>query len=99
FATREPELLTPARHWMPRLPVARADLLIVDEMGKHLSGLGMDTNITGRKPGVGDGAPSIRRLFVRDLAPESHGNAHGLGLADFTTTRLVRAMDQRATMT
>jgi hypothetical protein len=98
FTTREPELLALARRWMPRLPVARADLLIIDEMGKHISGLGMDTNITGRKPSA-DGAPAIRRVFVRELAPASHGNAHGIGLADFTTTRLVRAMDRQITMT
>jgi hypothetical protein len=81
---------------MPHLPVAQADLLIVDEMGKHISGLGMDTNVTGRKPGLA--SPRVHRVFVRELSPESHGNAHGIGLADFTTTRLVGAMDHAATM-
>ncbi len=96
---REPALLVLAKKWMPRLPVDRADLLIVDEMGKNISGVGMDTNVTGRKPGAElNGGPRIGRLFVRELAPESHGNAHGIGLAEFTTTRLVRAMDYRATV-
>lgn len=93
---REPALLELARHHMPHLPVARAHLLIVDEMGKNISGLGMDTTIIGRKPGV-TSAFQAARVFVRDLTPESHGNAHGLGLADFTTARLVRAMDRRTT--
>ena len=93
---REPALLELARRHMPRLPVARADLLIVDEMGKNISGLGMDTTVIGRKPGVAS-AFHATRVFVRALTPESHGNAHGLGLADFTTARLVQAMDPRTT--
>ena len=96
---REPALLILAKKWMPRLPVDRLDLLIVEEMGKNISGLGMDTNITGRKPGAElNGGPHIRRVFVRSLTPESHGNAHGIGMAEFTTTRLVKAMDYRATI-
>jgi hypothetical protein len=99
FEPREKELLRLARQWMPRLPFLEADLLIVDRMGKNISGSGMDTNVVGRKRHVVDGAPHPRvtRIFVRDLTPESHGNAAGLGTADFTTTRLVRAMDYRAT--
>lgn len=93
---REPTLLVQAKLWMPRLPLERADLLIVDEMGKNISGLGMDTNVTGRKPGAA--GPRVSRLFVRALTPESHGNAHGIGMAEFTTTRLVRAMNYRATV-
>jgi hypothetical protein len=96
---REPELLALARQWMPRLPLSRIDLLVVDEMGKHISGLGMDTNITGRRPGGATvDAPRIGRIFVRDLAAGSDGNAHGIGLADFTTSRLVRAIDYRASV-
>ncbi len=93
---REPGLLELARHHMPRLPVERADLLIVDEMGKNISGVGMDSNITGRKHGVASRFHA-KRVFVRELTAASHGNAHGLGMADFTTTRLVRAVDRRAT--
>jgi hypothetical protein len=90
---------------MARLPFAEIDLLIVDQLGKNISGSGMDPNVTGRwvqgysgsLAREGRPAPFIRRIFVRDLTPETHGNAIGIGLADVTTTRLVRAMDPRAT--
>ncbi len=100
----EPPLCDEARAMMPGLPFDDIDLLIVDRMGKNLSGTGMDPLVIGRSihgyslaeetPRTG---PRIRRLFVRDLTPESHGNAIGIGLADFTTTRLVQAMDRRLT--
>ena len=100
--SREPELFREARRLMPRLPFDDIDLLIVDRLGKNISGAGMDPNVTGRGShgysaamGGQTAKPVVRRLFVRDLTPESHGNAVGLGLADFTTTRLVKAMDQR----
>jgi hypothetical protein len=106
WARREEALCTEARELMPRLPFAEVDLLIVDWMGKNISGTGMDPAVIGRMIhgySLAEGAehrrPHVRRLFVRDLTPESHGNAIGLGLADFTTTRLVRAMDRRATVT
>ena len=102
--SREPELFRAARQLMPRLPFEDIDLLIVDRLGKNISGAGMDPNVTGRgihgysaSSGEPAAKPVVRRLFVRDLTPESHGNAVGLGLADFTTTRLVRAMDERVT--
>jgi hypothetical protein len=95
--TRERALLVQARRWMPRLPLEEIDLLIVDEMGKNISGQGMDTNVTGRKVVRAPGMPVVTRVFVRALTEASHGNAHGLGQADFTTTRLVRAIDPRAT--
>ncbi len=101
----EAALLIEARALMPRLPFEEIDLLIVDRLGKNISGAGMDPNVIGR--GVqgysaslqrdGRPAPFIRRIFVRDLTPETHGNAIGVGLADVTTTRLVRAIDSRAT--
>jgi len=103
--TAEDALLVEARGLMPLLPFDEIDLLIVDRLGKNISGAGMDPNVIGR--GVqgysgslmreGRPAPFIRRLFVRELTPETHGNAIGLGLADATTTRLVRAMDHRVT--
>jgi len=93
---REPELLRKAIEWMPRLPIDDVDLLIVDEMGKHISGQGMDPNVTGRKDGV-PGGVRVTRLFVRDLAPASGGNAHGIGQADATTRRLVEAADWPST--
>jgi len=97
---REAELLKTARALLPRLPFTGADLLIVDEMGKNFSGTGMDTNIIGRFriEGVPEPEnPPAKRIFVRSLSPLSEGNANGIGLADFTTARLVRTMDRRAT--
>ncbi len=106
WIARDEALCAEARTRMPRLPVARLDLLIVDRIGKNLSGTGLDPAIIGRSihgyvlapQGEGSG-PSIQRLVVRELTPESHGNAIGIGLADFTTTRLVRALDRNATWT
>ena len=102
FAAREPELLGQARDWMPSLPFPEIDLLILDEIGKNVSGAGMDTNIVGR--GV-DGRPredrrtTVRTLYVRGLTPESHGNAVGMGLADVVRSRLVEEMDPKSTYT
>lgn len=102
---REEELFVEAKRLMPKLPFDQIDLLIVDRIGKNISGAGMDPNIIGRPVHgysslLGDqnrSKPAIRRLFVRGLTPETHGNAIGIGLADLTTTRLVRAMDLRVT--
>lgn len=101
----ENALLAEAKRLMPSLPFEEIDLLIVDRLGKNISGSGMDPNVTGRWVNgyssalgrEGRPAPFMRRIFVRDLTPETHGNAIGIGLADVTTTRLVRAIDQRAT--
>ncbi len=98
-------LLVEARKLMPLLPFEEIDLLIIDRIGKNISGAGMDPNVINRSVHgysaslIRDAqpAPFIRRIFVRDLTPETHGNAVGIGLADVTTTRLVRAMDHRAT--
>jgi Lactate racemase N-terminal domain len=103
FEPREEELLVKAREWLPRLPWSNADLLIVDEIGKDISGSGMDTNVVGRKRAfrgqpAPPGMPTMRLIFVRGLSAHTHGNATGVGLADFTTTRLIRAMDYRATV-
>jgi hypothetical protein len=103
FETREEELLIKARAWLPKLPWVNADILIVDEIGKDISGSGMDTNVVGRKRAfrtqpAPPGLPNIRLIFVRGLSDHTHGNAAGIGLADFTTTRLVRAMNYRATV-
>lgn len=103
--TREAELLEQARTLMPRLPFDDIDLLVVDRIGKNVSGSGMDPNVTGRwvhgySTSLGpdnDASPRIRRIFVRDLTPETHGNAIGIGFADITTSRLVRAMDKSVT--
>jgi len=94
------------RALMPRLPLEEIDLLIVDELGKEISGTGMDTNVIGReimgysaslRADAPRRAPHIARIFVRGLTRVTNGNAIGIGLADFTTTRLVKAIDLRAT--
>jgi len=101
----EEQLFARAKRLMPSLPFEDIDFLIVDQMGKNISGSGMDPNIIGRSvygymsqgPTVNSlSSVKIRRIFVRDLTPESHGNAVGIGLADLTTSRLVRAMDPQA---
>jgi hypothetical protein len=103
FEPREEELLVLARRWLARLPLDKADFLIIDEIGKDVSGSGMDTNVVGRKRAIRQGQsdfpqPVMRNIFVRGLTAKTHGNAAGIGLADFTTTRLVRAMNYRATV-
>src|SRR5262249_47488799 len=103
FEPREEELLILAKRWLMRLPYRRADLLVVDEIGKNISGSGMDTNVVGRKRAFRNSPPppdqpEMRLIFVRGLTPQTHGNATGIGLADFTTTRLVRAMNYQATI-
>ena len=93
---READLLKKAKALLPRLPVDELDLLIVDEMGKNISGTGMDVNVIGRWriPGVEEpAAPRVKRLAVLDLTEESEGNANGIGLADVTTRRLVKKID------
>jgi hypothetical protein len=96
----EEELLTKARQYFPRLPLDEIDLLIIDEIGKDISGNGMDPKVTGRvsspfvqkPPG-----PNVTRIFVRDLTDVSEGNAIGIGDADFTTRRLVEKIDAHKT--
>jgi hypothetical protein len=97
---RENELFQEAKRLMPRLPFEDIDLLIVDRIGKNISGSGMDPNVIGRwvhgyssMLGNRDASPVIRRIFVRGLTPETHGNAIGIGLADITTTRLVKEIN------
>jgi hypothetical protein len=103
FEPREEELLVLAKRWLAKLPLSRADLLIVDQIGKDISGSGMDTNVVGRKRAFrleksSIPQPEMRLIFVRGLSDKTHGNAAGIGLADFTTTRLIRAMNYKATV-
>ena len=96
----ERELLVEAKSMMGRLPFDELDLLIVDWSGKNISGTGMDTNVIGRMMQNFEPEPlkpAILRIFVRDLTEESDGNATGIGLADFTTTRLVNQIDRHST--
>lgn len=100
FLEEEKKLLSDAKRLMARLPFDPLDVLIVDEMGKNVSGTGMDTNIIGRIMFIGEREPDhpkITRIVVLDLTEESHGNAVGIGLADYTTRRLADKIDLRAT--
>lgn len=96
----EKALLAVAKERMARLPFNEIDVLVVDLMGKDISGTGMDTNVTGRNRDIlGDytTSPRVKRIFVRDLTDDSDGNAVGIGFADFTTTRLVKKIDRKKT--
>jgi len=96
----EMRLLEEARGLMPRLPFQEVDLLVVDEMGKNLSGTGMDTNVIRREIDgsfLKPAANAVRRIYVRSLHPHSNGNAAGIGMADFVHDRLLSAMDSKAT--
>lgn len=101
FLERETELLKLATRWLPRLPFPYCDLLIVDRIGKNMSGTGMDTNVVGRK--YNDHAATDRdtvrckRIFVRGLTEETHGNATGIGLSEFTNQRTADAIDWKIT--
>jgi hypothetical protein len=106
FGARELEagerrLLKSAREWMARLPFSPIDVLIVEQIGKNISGSGMDTNVIGRptnpfEPFPAD--PKILWIVALDITEESYGNATGLGNADFTTRRLVDKIDMKATL-
>jgi hypothetical protein len=92
FEEEETRLLARAKRLMARLPFESIDVLVVDEMGKNISGTGMDTNVVGRIMFIGEREPvrpKIIRIVVLDLTSESHGNAVGVGLADYTTQRLL----------
>jgi len=101
FEEIDASLLQRAKRILPRIPFDALDVLIVDEMGKNISGTGMDTNVIGVGSRVGGkmtmGTPAISSIVVLALTPESHGNAVGVGLADLTTRRLVDAIDYNAT--
>ena len=102
FERTDSELLALYKELSPGLPFRQADVLIVERMGKSISGAGLDTNVIGRsrhpvRPEPE--SPVIRRIWVRSLTPDSHGNAKGIGLADFVSARLVREMDPEATIT
>ena len=93
---QEPQLLAQARASMPKLPADELDVLIIDWMGKDISGVGIDPNIIGRLGirGVAEtDGPDIKAIVIRDLTPGSHGNALGIGLADVITERLYDSID------
>ncbi|MDQ6691176.1 MAG: DUF2088 domain-containing protein [Candidatus Dormibacteraeota bacterium] len=92
----EAELLSRARELMPRIPFDRLHVLVLDRMGKDISGAGMDTNVLGRWriPGVEENAlPQIACIVPLTLTEASHGNAAGLGLAEFIPLHLAERVD------
>jgi hypothetical protein len=96
----ERELLRKAKAWMAKLPFDAIDLLIVDEIGKEISGTGMDTNVIGRHATFFERpftSPQVTFIVACDLTPHTYGNANGIGLADFTTRRLADKIDWQPT--
>ena len=101
FQTREPELLKLSQQWLPQLPFREADLLIVERIGKDISGTGMDTNIVGRKfndhVAMDGDNTKIKRIFVRALTEATHGNGTGIGIAEFASRRALDQVDWNIT--
>ncbi len=101
FESREKDLLKLARRSMARLPFDKVDVLLVDRIGKNISGTGLDTNIVGRKfndhRAVEGETPCVKRICLRGLTPETHGNAIGIGMAEFCRAHIVCEMDLAAT--
>jgi len=87
---KEPGMLEEAKGLLPRIKFNNIDVLIVDQIGKNIAGSGMDPNITGL---FSENGPKVQRIVVLDLTRETHGNANGIGVADFTTKRLFNKMD------
>ena len=101
LVAEEPRLLALAKQRMPRLPFDIADLLIVDSIGKEISGTGMDTNVIGRKQNdkvAGpEEFPKIRHVYVRSLTKTTAGNACGIGLAEYCHANVVKEMNADVT--
>jgi hypothetical protein len=98
---KEEELLALAKSWMGKVPVPRLDILMLDEIGKTISGAGMDTKVINRsvygEANLWPDTPIIERVFVRDLSNKSYGNAVGLGMADVIHDRLLEKVDWNPT--
>jgi Domain of unknown function (DUF362) len=98
FASQEEAILKVARTLTPRIPLPSFRLLIVDRIGKNIAGTGMDTKVIGRGVPVAQGeAPAIDLIYVRDLTPETEGNAVGVGFADIVHERVHRKIDFQKT--
>ncbi|MCM3761984.1 lactate racemase domain-containing protein [Halalkalibacter oceani] len=96
FLTRDRELLLLAKKYMPKILPEKIDVLVVSEIGKNISGSGMDPNITGRSASKAPqkfNAPSIERIIVLGLTKETKGNATGIGMADITTEQVYKEMN------
>jgi hypothetical protein len=94
---REEELLALVKSWSARIPMNSLDVLIVDKIGKNISGTGMDTKVINRSTHAHyncfPNAPFVHRIFARDLDDLSCGNAVGLGMADIVSDRLLNKID------
>jgi hypothetical protein len=89
----EQRILLKAKEFVPQIPFDKIDVLLVSEMGKNISGAGMDPNVTGRSLVLGRTKPNARCITVLDLTDESYHNANGIGCADVTTQRLFDKID------
>jgi hypothetical protein len=101
FEAREKELLALAKRWLPRLPFPQVDVLLIDRIGKDISGTGMDPNVVGRKfndhKALDDEWPKVKRIALRRLTAATHGNAIGLGMAEFCRSEILQQTDFAAT--
>ncbi|QLG61737.1 DUF362 domain-containing protein [Halorarum salinum] len=101
FLDREAQLLEAAYDMMPQLPFDDLDVVVFDRQGKEVSGSGMDTNVTGRILPFNEPSPEtpfVRRIYTRSLTDASHGNATGVGQADFIHRDLLSALDVEKTV-
>lgn len=100
---REPELLILAKQLMAKLLLPRIDVLVIEQFGKNISGVGMDSNVTGRSelggPMKGFDGPAIDRIVVLSLTEQTYGNAHGIGHADIITEKVFQQLDRKVTWT
>lgn len=98
---REEELLALTKSWAGRIPLEAIDILILDEIGKDISGTGMDTKVVNRSTmayyNCYPNAPLVDRIYVRDLSKWSDGNVLGMGLADMVCDRLINKADWHST--
>ena len=100
IVAREKKLLIKAKNLMPLIPFDHIDILMIDEIGKNISGIGMDSNVTGRHRDIVGNVftkPHIKRIYVRNLSEKTYGNANGIGLADFIRTRCLNSIDFEST--
>ena len=97
--TREPQLLEIAKGLMPSIGIPEMDILIVEELGKDISGIGMDPNVIGRfgPKALADYVPAIGKLIVLGISEKSNGNACGIGMADLTTMKALKSIDFEST--
>lgn len=105
FFERDAALQALAKEEMPRLKLPRIDVLVIDEIGKEISGAGMDPNVTGRTERVSQGpgfqkiCPDIEKIVLLDITEKAHGNATGAGVADIISYRFANKIDFASTYT